>query len=194
MVSHPTQRRASRAPFLAILALALLPAVGSAQQATKASGPADPTMAELSQHNLTMDEMHAWLDAYRAMTSVLKSDPALAGRVSRDARVDGRPMTARIADEPRLVDALATADLTPREYVTITMSYVQAGVADMMLKRDSTAELPDEFNQKNLAFFRENRTELERITQEVQRMAAEVASANRPAPTAPRQMTPIRPQ
>ena len=155
-------------------------ASGEAAGAT-ATGSAAADLGELRDYELTMDRIdrffEAQLNVARAASRMTPAErDAMADDASDSANASLDDMAANIERHPVVRDAIEDAGLSPREYATLTMAMMQAGMAMSILAmrpNDDQDSLMREMNTnpENVQFLREN---IEALTQKQQAAAAEM--------------------
>ncbi len=151
-----------------VMVMAMLPARLIAQ---KASSEADRDEVELRQYRLTMPKIRQWAAATLAFAKEIEKDPALAAKIKNSD--DPEPKTladfaVRINKEPHLAAAIAAANLSAREYATLTLCYFPAMFAYGLKKQGAIKELPKDILPANLALIEANEAELMRLNQELE--------------------------
>jgi hypothetical protein len=144
---------------------------------------AEQDLADVTGYRLTMDKMDKYFAAQRNMAVKLKEmSPEDRARIEADGgdSNDGLDDIARrIEQHPVISGAVREAGLSPREYATLTMAFVQSAMAASVLQmrpNDDQDSLAREMkaNMDNIRFFREHETELKRkqeaLEQEMQRL------------------------
>lgn len=146
----------------------------NAASASASSGGtnADAELADIQSYKLSMDKIDKMLAAQRilaakakAMTPAEREAMRARGDTDSDPNQSLDDMTRRIDSEPMVRDAIREAGLSPREYVLITMSMMQTGMADAVLKmrpKDNQDSLIREMkaNPANVEFYREHQAEI----------------------------------
>lgn len=75
-------------------------------------------------------------------------------------------MEARIRGYPPLVSALQQEGMTPREYATFWMAFIQAAFVQGFKKSGMLKELPPDVNPENVRFIEEHAAEIQAIQKE----------------------------
>ncbi|MEO8194319.1 MAG: hypothetical protein ABI681_10760 [Gemmatimonadales bacterium] len=131
--------------------------------APSASAPAgDPTAADISRYELTMDKMRRWTGAMKEMA---KAEGANAQAVE-GINMGTDPLALSVSKmeaTPVVKNALDKAGLSARDYLMIMSAYLQAGMTDAMLKANPQAKVPEGQSTKNVEFVRAHRAELEQL-------------------------------
>jgi hypothetical protein len=151
-----------------VMVMAMLPAGLFAQ---KASSEGERDEAELRQYRLTMPKIRQWAAATLAFAKEVEKDPALAAKIKNSDEPEPKTLAdfaTRINKEPRLAAAIAAANLNPREYATLTLSYFPAMFAYGLKKQGAIKELPKDILPENLALIEANEVELTRLNKELE--------------------------
>jgi len=132
----------------------------------------DAELADVQSYRLSMDKIDKMLAAQRILAAKAKAMTP-AEREAMEARDESASdpneslddMARKIDGEPMLRDAIREAGLSSREYVLITMSMMQTGMADGVLKmrpKDNQDSLIREMkaNPDNIKFYREHQAEI----------------------------------
>ena len=161
----------------------------NAASASASSGGtnADAELADIQSYKLSMDKIDKMLAAQRilaakakAMTPAEREAMEARGESASDANASLDDMARKIDSEPMLRDAIREAGLSSREYVLITMSMMQTGMAESVLKmrpKDNQDSLIREMkaNADNIKFYREHQAE---ITAKSKAIEAEMKGAS----------------
>ena len=144
----------------------------AATSSTTAGTKGDAELADVQSYRLSMDKIDKMLAAQRILAAKAKAMTP-AEREAMEARGDSDSdpneslddMARKIEKEPMLRDAIREAGLSPREYVLITMSMMQTGMADGGLKmrpKDNQDSLirAMKANPDNIKFYREHEAEI----------------------------------
>jgi hypothetical protein len=134
-------------------------------------------LADVTNYELTMDRVDRYFDATlnmgRAMQSMTPAErEAFDGPEDEESMPTLDDMADRISANPQLEGAVRDAGLTPREYGTVAMAMLQAGMAQAFSAMQPNAD-PDSLaraagaNPANVAFMRDNAEELGRRQQEL---------------------------
>jgi hypothetical protein len=130
----------------------------------------DADLRDVGTYELTMDKIDKYLAATRNMALAMKGltpeqREKLKARGDASASLDD--YAAQIESEPIARDAVRRAGLSSREFATITMAYLQAGMADAVLQMRPDIKNADSIaremkaNPANVRFVRENRAALD---------------------------------
>ena len=148
------------------------PGAATPASATTAGTKGDAEVASVQSYRLSMDKIDRMLAAQRilaakakAMTPAEREAMEARGESASDPNASLDDMARRIDSEPMLRDAIREAGLSSREYVLITMSMMQTGMADGVLKmrpKDNQDSLIREMkaNPDNIKFYREHEAEI----------------------------------
>ena len=155
-------------------------AAGDSPAAAPATGD---DLTDVSNYRLTMDKVDRYFDAQLAIARRVKDlspeerAPLEEMGSSADASLDD--MARRLESHPAMRDGLREANLSPREFATMTMAMVQAGMAASVLQmrpNDNQDSLAREMkaSMDNIRFMRENEAEIVRRQQELQAQLREM--------------------
>ena len=153
-------------------------AVNPAPASTAAAAQADADLSDISKYRLSMDKVDKYIAAQSNLVAKMKS-MSPAERQALDARNDASDsngnlddMVAKIEKEPMMVDAIRAAGLSPREWVVITMSMMQTGMAASVAKmrpNDNQDSLIREMkaNPENIKWYNEHEAEITQKTKAI---------------------------
>jgi hypothetical protein len=150
-------------------------AVGGAP-AAEAAGTGDD-LADVSNYRLTMDKLDRYYDAQLAIARRVKDltpeERAPLEQMESSANASLDDMASRLESHPATREGLREADISAREFATLTMAMVQAGMAASVLQmrpNDNQDSLAREMkaSMENIRFMRENEAELMRKQQELE--------------------------
>jgi hypothetical protein len=149
-----------RMPAIAALILASSVMVQAAPQAGT-SGASAADQKELFNYTLTMDKIHKLGDAMKDMEALQKSNPELDKSISSDDSEGSLDqLAAKIQKYPPVVAVLKKDGLTPREYIVVTMTLIQASLAVGLKKAGTYKDYPPKMlelvSQANLTFLEKN--------------------------------------
>lgn len=82
-------------------------------------------------------------------------------------------MEARIRKYPPMMQALNREGMTPREYATFWLAFIQAAFAHGFQKGGMLKELPPEVNAENVKFVAEHEAEIQAMQKELEALGAE---------------------
>jgi septal ring factor EnvC (AmiA/AmiB activator) len=113
------------------------------------------------------------LQALRARQEQLEdsNDNPLGGDASTLTEMD-----ARIKKYPPLMQALEKEAMTPREYATFWLAFVQAAFVQGFKKSGMLKELPPDVNPENVKFMEEHATEIEAMQKEFEALGKKQSS------------------
>ena len=145
----------------------------AADTAARADAPAatgEQDLADITGYRLTMEKVDRYFAAQRNMALRMKDmSPAERERMDMSGTPnDGLDDIARnIERNPAIAGAVRDAGLTPREFATLTMSFMQSAMAASVMQmrpNDDQDSLAREMkaNIDNVRFFREHEAELTR--------------------------------
>jgi hypothetical protein len=143
-------------------------------------GPADPSRdearaaAEVRDYRLTMDRVRRYADATEAFYRRAAADPGLRARMDAMGEPDTETIdqTAdHIGSVPEWRREIERAGLTPRDYVLTMASLTAAAVHVGMREFGWEGEQSEWASDHNIAFFEENRAEIERVMERLQQYA-----------------------
>lgn len=129
----------------------------------------DADTRAFNSYTLTMPKVEAWarasLDIYKAAKAKAAAQGEDAASEDEDDEEDSSnqsldEMAARINRQPEARRALRAAGLTAREYMLVSLTLMQAMMADQMMRQYPNMERP-KINPANLAFVQKNRARLE---------------------------------
>ena len=156
-------------------------AAGDSPAAAPASTGDDLT--DVSNYRLTMDKVDRYFDAQLAIARRVKDlspeERAPLEEMGSSADASRDDMARRLESHPAMRDGLREANLSPREFATMTMAMVQAGMAASVLQmrpNDNQDSLAREMkaSMDNIRFMRENEAEIVRRQQELQAQLREM--------------------
>jgi hypothetical protein len=147
-------------PAIAALILASSVIVQAMPQAGT-SGASAADQKELFNYTLTMDKIHKLGDAMKDMEALQKSNPELDKSISSDDSEGSLDqLAAKIQKYPPVVAVLKKDGLTPREYIVVTMTLIQASLAVGLKKAGTYKDYPPKMlelvSQTNLTFLEKN--------------------------------------
>jgi hypothetical protein len=151
------------------------PGAGSADAGSTpaAASEAEQDLADISQYRLTMDKFDKYIAAQKNL-AVKSASMTPAQRAALEARNDVADpnqnldeTVKRIESEPMVVAAIRDAGLSPREFMMITMSFLQTGMAAAVAKMQPNANQDSliramKANPDNVKFYNENEAEITR--------------------------------
>lgn len=143
-------------------------AAGGAAPVAEASS-ADADLRDVAKYELTMDKIDKYVAATRNMALAVK-DLTPEQREKLMGSGDANSLddyAAQIEREPMARDAIRRAGLSSREFATLTMAYLQAGMADAVLQMRPDIKNADSIaremkaNPANVRFVRANKAALD---------------------------------
>lgn len=174
-----------------IALLALVVACGGGEDPPAAEGAADgerPAAIErtgaeardaaaVRDFRLTMDHVRGYAAATENVMNRAEADPAFRARVEGlhddgDASMD--ETIRRMEGVPELRREIERAGISADDYIRTIMSLAAIGSHVMMREMGHEAEATEWVSERNLAFFEENRAEIEEVMQRVQEMDREL--------------------
>jgi hypothetical protein len=150
-------------------------AAGGAPAAEAPSSGDDLT--DVSNYRLTMDKVDRYFDAQLAIARRVKDlspeERAPLEQMESSANATLQDMANRLESHPATREGLREANISAREFATLTMAMVQAGMAASVLQmrpNDNQDSLAREMkaSMENIRFIRENEAELTRKQQELE--------------------------
>lgn len=158
----------------------------SQSAAPAASQSGDEELKDIASYHLTMDKIDKYIAAERNLAAKAKSmspeeRKAFEERGDQDSENDASldDMVKKFDSEPVLKSAIQEAGLSTREFVMLTMSMMQSGMAAAVLKmrpNDNQDSLirSMQANPENVKFYQEHEAE---ITQKQKAIEAELKAA-----------------
>jgi hypothetical protein len=175
-------------PRLSVLAVAAFCAA-HVQAGTPAKGAADPGAAEIGAYRLSAAALHKVEKAIKGFEAMVGANPALGEKIERLELTDpedGSPLildkaVAQIASIPEFKKALASAGMTPREYVVFSFALLGATLAEYGLSQGGTlsSDSPPALAE-NVKWLKANRAELERFQREMDKLSAKYEEPEEP--------------
>jgi hypothetical protein len=148
---------------------------GTSASASEAPRGADADLADVSDYRLTMDRMDRYYAAQLAIARRVRDlspeERAPLEQMESSANASLDDMARRMETHPAMRDGLREAGMSSREFATLTMAMVQAGMAASVLQmrpNDNQDSLAREMKAsiENIRFLQENEAELTRKQQE----------------------------
>ena len=95
----------------------------------------------------------------------LEEEIAAAEEADEDEGMDPEGMTldkmvAQMNAEPRMVGALRSAGLAPREAAVMQLAFLQAALTAELMESGAVREIPKEANAENVRFYQANKAEI----------------------------------
>lgn len=134
-------------------------------------------LTDISNYRLTMEKVDRYFDAQLAIARRVKDlppeDRAPLDEMESSANATLDDMARKLESHPATRGGLREADMSAREFATLTMAMLQAGMAASVLQmrpNDNQDSLAREMkaSMDNIQFMRENEAELMRRQQELQ--------------------------
>lgn len=138
----------------------------------EALGDQEMTRA-VRQYRLTMPLMQQYVRAVRNLHQLERTDPELRRRLEAMGDHEERSMaevTSLIEGEPQFRRAIEDAGLTVRDYMLISLAFMQSMMAHEFQRQGYIQELPPEVSPENVAFIRDNEQELQPLIEELNRL------------------------
>jgi hypothetical protein len=153
-------------PAIAALILASSVMLQAMPQAGS-SGASSADQKELFNYMLTLDKIHKLGDSMKDMEALEKSNPELSKSMNADdSEGNLDQLTQKIQKYPPVVAVLKKNGLAPREYIVMTMTLIQAGLAVGMKKAGTYQDYPPKMlelvSQVNLTFLEKNWDEVQK--------------------------------
>ena len=150
-------------------------ATGTGAAAEAPAGSASSDLADVTNYRLTMDKMDRFYDAQLEIARRVKELPPAEREAldagSGDASLDD--MARRLDSHAATREGLRAAGVSSREFATLMMAMVQAGMAASVMQmrpaddQDSLARAMNA-SMENIRFLQENEAELTRKQQELE--------------------------
>lgn len=164
----------ARRAVVAVFVTATFSLVARPAAAQKAHGvSSDPDMQAIANYRLTEANLRKFYKAQENVGKAAMKDPKLGDALENSMGDDSdiATMAAKYDHEPALKGALAAAGLTSREYVTITLSYMQAAMAYGMMTQGPEnlrlKKLPEGTSKENVEFIRTHQALIEQLDKEL---------------------------
>jgi hypothetical protein len=159
------------------------------QAGTPAKDAADPGAAEIAAYRLSVAALHKVEKAIKGFEAIVAANPPLGEKLERleltDPK-DGGPLilekaVAQIASIPEFKKALASAGMTPREYVVFSFALLSATLADFGVSRGGklSSDSPPALAE-NVKWLKVNRAEFERVQKEMDKLSAKYEDQEEP--------------
>jgi hypothetical protein len=144
-----------------------------------ASGQAEEDLTDISEYRLTMDKLDKYIAAQRSL-GIKAASMTPAQRAALEARNEVSDPNQNLAEtverieaEPVVAAAIREAGLSPREFMMITMSFLQTGMAAAVAKMQPNANQDSlirsmKANPDNVKFYNENEAEITRKVKELE--------------------------
>ncbi len=124
-------------------------------------------------YRLTMPRMQQYVRAVRNLHQLERTDPELRRRMEAMGDQEDRSMaevTNLIEGEPQLRRAIEESGLTVRDYMLISLAFMQSMMAYEFQRQGYIQELPPEVSPENVAFIRDNEQQLQPLLQELNQL------------------------
>ena len=176
---HRLARIAFPALLLASCSKADAPAPDANASQAAIERQAEEDLGDISAYRLTMDKFDKYMAAQKSL-AVKAASMTPAQRAALEARNDVSDpnqnldeTVKRLESEPVVVAAIRDAGLSPREFMMITMSFLQTGMAAAVAKMHPKANQDSlirsmKVNPDNVKFYNENEAEITRKARELE--------------------------
>jgi hypothetical protein len=145
------------------------PAAGSLEGAAAAAGIRKALGGAYGTRTLTMSDVERLSVAVRNIRQLQASDPDVGRHMEEEMKARKISAIQAVAEEPRLLEAIRRAGLTPEDYFQISTSLVQAMTVAAMMRPDAGAmrlrEIPPGMPRENVAFVQEHEAEIRKLIQ-----------------------------
>ena len=162
-----------RAPEAASAAPPAAAPAASSYAPVNGSSQGDADLTEVSDYELSMDDVQRWYAAQRNLFTYVKAHPEAAKVLeSNSDEFSLDDLESRLEAAPGARSAIEDAGLSTRDYGVILMSIFQSGFAQAAIDAGADREqiLADaKVNPANLAFMKEHGAEINRMQQQLQR-------------------------
>jgi hypothetical protein len=144
---------------------------GAAPVATTSDAQVNEDLSDLTKYKLSMDKIDKYIQAQRNLAAKAKAMSPAEREAFRnqddlsDANASIDQMVAKLDKNPVMADAIRSAGMSTREWVMVTFSMMQTGMAAAVLKmrpNDNQDSLMREMkvNPENVKFFNEHEAEI----------------------------------
>ena len=157
------------AQFLARLALCsfLVVSVAAAAQTPDEKASAEAEKKDVKNFVLTADKLDKYEAAVKAIYKVQKENPAIKKQMddedSRNPSITIAGSVAMIEKYPPIANAIKGARLTPRDFVVMTYTLINAAAAVQMKKVGTIKEYPDTVLPENISLVDKNYDRIKKI-------------------------------
>jgi hypothetical protein len=131
----------------------------------------DPEVIEVREYRLTMDKIDKLVTATLALNKLLASDPELKKKVDANSEEDKSidQKARRIdAEFPQAAAALHTSGLSTREYIVMSLAFINDVAFVGMKKQGAIKEYPsNSVTAENAAFVEQNFDKLQEISKKL---------------------------
>ncbi|MFN3325373.1 MAG: hypothetical protein ACK5AZ_17910 [Bryobacteraceae bacterium] len=138
-----------------------------------------PDEKEVMAYRLSMEKVQKLADAFRNLVKVAENDPALYAKI-RKAEKDAPAAAGKVdvsavvrkfeAGGPKIMGAVTSTGLTPREFVVCNIAFLQAAMANAFFK-GKLDKLPLTIPRENVEFVQKNEKEIESIMSEIRSLS-----------------------
>jgi hypothetical protein len=184
MLQHLSDGRRLTLLAVSVFALAACgksdaPASATDAAPASAASEAEQDLADISAYRLTMEKVDKYMAAQKSLAGKAASMTP-AQRAALEARNEVSDpnqnldeTVKRLESEPVVVAAIRDAGLSPREFMMITMSFLQTGMAAAVAKMHPNANQDSlirsmKVNPDNVKFYNENEAEITRKARELE--------------------------
>ena len=157
------------AKFLARLALCffLVAGVAAAAQTPDEKASAEAEKKDVKNFVLTADKLDKYEAAVKAIYKVQKDNPAIKKQMddedSRNPSITVAGSVAMIEKYTPIANAIKGAGLTPRDFVVMTYTLINAAAAVQMKKVGTIKEYPDTVLPENISLVDKNYDRIKKI-------------------------------
>jgi hypothetical protein len=159
----------AHAKFLARLALYffLVAGVAAAAQTPDEKASAEAEKKDVKNFVLTADKLDKYEAAVKAIYKVQKDNPAIKKQMddedSRNPSITVAGSVAMIEKYTPIANAIKGAGLTPRDFVVMTYTLINAAAAVQMKKVGTIKEYPDTVLPENISLVDKNYDRIKKI-------------------------------
>ena len=159
----------AHAKFLARLALCffLVAGVPAAAQTPDEKASAEAEKKDVKNFVLTADKLDKYEAAVKAIYKVQKDNPAIKKQMddedSRNPSITVAGSVAMIEQYTPIANAIKGAGLTPRDFVVMTYTLINAAAAVQMKKVGTIKEYPDTVLPENISLVNKNYDRIKKI-------------------------------
>lgn len=150
---------------------------GERPAAMERTGAEARDAAAVRDFRLTMDHVRGYAAATENVMNRAAADPAFRERVGAlhdDGDASMEELIRRMEGVPELRREIERAGISAEDYMKTVVSMAAIGAHVMMREMGHEAEADEWVSERNLAFFEENRAEIEEVMQRVQEMDHEL--------------------
>ena len=159
----------AHAKFSASLALCffLIAGVAAAAQTPDEKASAEAEKKDVKNFVLTADKLDKYEAAVKAINKVQKDNPAIKKQMddedSRNPSITVAGSVAMIEQYTPIANAIKGAGLTPRDFVVMTYTLINAAAAVQMKKVGTIKEYPDTVLPENISLVDKNYDRIKKI-------------------------------